>query len=40
MKIQEDMAVQYVERGRVLSLLFELMGTALSAGEHRAVLLR
>ena len=22
MKIQEDMAVQYVERGRVLSLLF------------------
>ena len=27
MKIQENMAVQYVERGRVLSLLFDLMGT-------------
>ena len=34
------MAVQYVERGRVLSLLFDLMGTALSARERRALLLR
>ena len=40
MKIQENMAVQYVERGRVLSLLFDLMGTVLSARERRALLLR
>ena len=40
MKIQENMAVQYVERGRVLSLLFDLMGTALSVRERRALLLR